>query len=197
MSEPSWLAGLLPLAVFAFVASVTPGPNNLMLLASGVNFGFRRTVPHMLGISTGMVVMVLALGLGLWPLLAARPGLAAAMRWLGAAWMLWLAWKIVRAAAPDAPDASPARPFGFLAAAAFQWVNPKAWVMVVSALATYGTGAGWMAMVFVAVGLPAIALWAGFGVGLRRWLADPRRRRPFNWVMAGLLVASLVPLLAG
>ena len=194
---PGFLPGLLPLAAFAFVTSVTPGPNNLMLLASGVNFGFRRTVPHMLGISAGLAAMVLALGLGLWPVLASVPGITAAMRWLGAAWMLWLAWRIARAGGPGEDGAAPARPFGFLAAAAFQWVNPKAWAMVLSALATYGIGAGWMAAVFVVVGMPAIALWAGFGVGLRRWLAEPGRRRWFNGAMAGLLVLSLVPFLAG
>lgn len=193
---------LAALAVFAFVMSITPGPNNLMLMASGANFGLRRTVPHMLGVGIGFVVMTALVGTGLVGLFDRVAGLWAAMQVAGAAYLLWLAWRIAHAAAP-AEGRGTARPLTFLQAAAFQWVNPKAWAMAVSAVALYAPGQATAAVlvvaaVFGAVNLPSVAVWAVAGRGLRRWLDAPVRLRLFNRTMAALLVASMLPVwLAG
>ncbi len=194
---------LLALCLFAFVASITPGPNNLMLLASGMNFGFRASIPHMSGVCVGFFVMMVAIGAGLGAVVTQVPLVYEVIKWLGAAYLLYLAWRI--ASTPVDPDAAAARraaqPLGFLGAAMFQWVNPKAWAMTVSAFATYVPPApsAWMvigvsSLVFV-INLPCIAAWLLFGARMRHWLAEPRRAQAFNWTMAALLVASLVPML--
>lgn len=190
---------LIALVGFAFATSVTPGPNNMMLLASGVNFGFRRTVPHMLGISLGHALMVFFVGLGLAGLVLAEPRAVLALKVVSVAYMLWLAWKIARAAAPVSGGVA-GRPFSFAQAAAFQWVNPKAWAMALTATTVYAGGSGWQAMapvaaVFAAVNLPSVAVWAAAGQGLRAWLMVPGRLRVFNVTMAVLLVLSLWPVL--
>jgi threonine/homoserine/homoserine lactone efflux protein len=189
----------LALLGFAFVTSVTPGPNNMMLLASGVNFGFRRTLPHMLGISIGHSLMVFLVGLGLAGMFRAWPPALLVLKGLSVAYMLWLAWKIAHSAAPGAGRAS-GQPMTFLQAAAFQWVNPKAWAMALGAVAAYVPqpsvwAYGAVAVVFASVNLPSVSLWAGAGQAMRRWLDVPGRLRAFNWAMACLLVLSLVPVL--
>jgi threonine/homoserine/homoserine lactone efflux protein len=190
----------MALVAFAFVTSVTPGPNNLMLLASGVNHGFVRSLPHMLGVGLGFGFMIVTVGLGLSQVFAAYPVLYTALRAAGAAYMLYLAWKIVRSG-PVGEGKSSGRPMTFLGAAAFQWVNPKAWIMAVSAIATYTLPQNYLwtlllvSLVFVAVNIPSIASWVAFGTGLRRFLNDPRYLRIFNITMAVLLVVSLAPIL--
>lgn len=187
---------LLALAGFCFVTSATPGPNNMMLMASGANFGLRRTVPHMLGVSLGFGAMVAILGLGLDRIVLGNAALAGALKWLSLAYVLWLAWKIATAA-PPAPGAAPGRPLGFAAAAAFQWVNPKAWAMGLGALSAYtaGVGGAWIvAAVFVLVNLPVVAAWTAAGQGLQGLLARPARLRAFNAVMAAMLVLSMLPV---
>jgi threonine/homoserine/homoserine lactone efflux protein len=189
---------LVALLGFAFVTSVTPGPNNMMLLASGVNFGFRRTVPHMLGISAGHSLMVFLVGLGLAGVFKAWPPALTVLKVLSVAYMLWLAWKIAHAATPGEGRVR-AEPMTFLQAAAFQWVNPKAWAMALGAVSAYVTVPSvWayaaVAAVFAAVNLPSVSVWAGAGQALRRWLETPGRLRAFNWTMAGLLVLSLWPV---
>ncbi|PWK60531.1 LysE family translocator [Roseicyclus mahoneyensis] len=193
---------ILALIVFAFASSITPGPNNIMLLASGANFGLRRTVPHMLGISVGHAVMVALIGLGLLQVFEALPGLRSALMAVCAGYLLYLAWKIAHAAAPDAARTD-TQPFGFLQAAAFQWVNPKAWYMAIYAQTHFApetsawTGALVVPVVFAMVNLPSVTVWAALGTQLRRWLAAPGRLRAFNITMALLLVASLYPMLTG
>ena len=189
---------LLAFVLFAFATAGTPGPNNMMLLASGANFGFRRTVLHILGISAGLGVMVAAMGLGLGGVFKAFPVLHDALKWVGGAYMLWLAWKIATAKGVADKQAG-ARPMTFLQAAAFQWVNPKAWAMALTAATTYmpdGSTAGvfLVAGTFMLVGAPCSAAWAGFGQGLRPFLDRPRVLRAFNLTMAALLVVSLYPL---
>jgi threonine/homoserine/homoserine lactone efflux protein len=186
---------------FAFVSSVTPGPNNMMLLASGVNFGFRRTVPHMLGIGFGFASLLLGVGFGLGALLAAFPALHLALKFAGAAYLLYLAWRIASSRTlSEAGNAS--RPMFFLEAAAFQWINPKAWVMAVTAMAIYTNPEApvlsvlLVAAAFALVNLPSVSVWAGFGTALRGWLADPGRLRWFNLAMGLLLAATLWPMLA-
>jgi threonine/homoserine/homoserine lactone efflux protein len=189
---------LIALLAFAFVTSVTPGPNNMMLLASGVNFGFRRTVPHMLGISAGHSLMVFLVGLGLAGVFKAWPPALTVLKVASVAYMLWLAWKIAHAAAPGEGRARP-QPMTFLQAAAFQWVNPKAWAMALGAVSAYVAVPSPLAYaavagVFAAVNLPSVSVWAGAGQALRRWLETPGRLRAFNWTMAGLLVLSVWPV---
>ena len=189
---------ILALLGFAFVTSVTPGPNNMMLLASGVNFGFRRTVPHMLGISIGHALMVFLVGLGLAGLFRAWPPALVVLKLASVAYMLWLAWKIAQSGAPGEGRQRP-QPMTFLQAAAFQWVNPKAWAMALGAVSAYVTEPSPLAYAAVAgafacVNLPSVSVWAGAGQVVRRWLEGPGRLRAFNWGMAGLLVLSLWPV---
>lgn len=191
------------LILFAFVTSVTPGPNNLMLLASGVNFGFGRTIPHMLGIGAGFMSLLLGVGFGLGALLAAYPALHTVLKIGGGIYLLYLAWRIAMARSmgdgPAADDA--ARPMSFVEAAAFQWVNPKAWVMAVTAMALYTSPQAssfsilLVATAFALVNVPCVSIWAGFGVALRGFLADPVRLKWFNLAMGLALAASLWPML--
>jgi threonine/homoserine/homoserine lactone efflux protein len=187
------------LLAFAFVTSVTPGPNNMMLMTSGANFGFARTIPHMLGISLGHALMVLLVGLGLAQVFALFPVLDIVLKVVSVAYMLWLAWKFAHAAAPG-EGAAKARPMNFLEAAAFQWVNPKAWAMALGATAAYApdktvTAYALVALVFCATNLPSVSVWAYAGQQVRRWLTNPARLHAFNWTMAVLLVLSLIPVL--
>jgi threonine/homoserine/homoserine lactone efflux protein len=195
---------LTALIGFAFVTSVTPGPNNMMLLASGVNFGFRRTIPHMLGISLGFAGMLIALGLGLGQVFTLYPHLQTVLKVVSLIYMGWLAWKIATSG-PLSTSAPEARgvPLSFLGAAAFQWVNPKAWTMGLGAISAYTVSGDYtrslliVGAVFAAVNLPTVSLWTLFGVGLRRWLTDPARVRVFNIGMALLLLVSVAPIALG
>ena len=190
---------LLALALFAFVSSITPGPNNLMLMASGANFGFRRTIPHMLGIGLGFTVMVLMVGAGLIRVFDAWPVTYTVLKAASVVYLLWLAWKIANAA-PAQNQAAVGEPFSFLQAAAFQWVNPKAWAMALTAISAYTPdrtlwAIGIVALVFGMINLPSVSTWTVLGQQMARLLTNPRRLQTFNWVMAMLLVASLYPVL--
>ncbi|KPY34860.1 Amino acid transporter LysE [Pseudomonas savastanoi pv. retacarpa] len=191
---------LLAFTLFAFVTSITPGPNNMMLLASGVNFGFSRTLPHMLGISIGFFVLVLAVGFGLGSVFKAWPLLYTILRYVGAAYLLYLAWKIATSGPASDNVDSQGKPLSFMSAALFQWVNPKAWIMAIGAISTYTPMQGYFYNVvvisagFALINLPSVGIWAGFGSLLRNVLRDPLGLRIFNGVMAVLLVASLYPL---
>ncbi|CAN7367177.1 LysE family translocator [Rhizobium sp. LjRoot258] len=190
----------LALVLFAFTTSITPGPNNMMLFASGVNFGFRRTVPHMLGIGAGFFSLLIGVGFGLGALLHTVPALYTTLKFAGGAYLAWIAWKIATSRTLG-EGKSGAEPMSFLSAAAFQWVNPKAWVMAVTAMATYTIPDIYLASVlivgfaFALVNVPSVSTWAGFGSALRDWLSDPVRLKWFNITMAVLLVLSLWPML--
>lgn len=192
---------LLGFALFALVTSITPGPNNTMLLASGVNFGFNRTIPHMLGISCGFFLLVVAVGFGLGAVFQAYPILYTVLRYVGAAYLLYLAWKIAHSGPVGDGADGQAKPISYLGAAAFQWINPKAWIMAIGAISTYTPMQGYfynvvvIAAVFAIINLPSVGLWAACGTLLRNVLKDPRWLRVFNWGMAALLVISLYPLL--
>ena len=198
---PQSLSFVLPLAMFAFVSSVTPGPNNVMLTASGATFGYRRSVPHMLGICLGVIVMVLLIGAGLGKLFETEPRIYTLLKYVGAAYLIWLAWKIARAGNIDQGQ-SGSRPLSFWQAAAFQWVNPKAWIMAVGVVATYTPREGFFvnlmlsALVLGLVNYPSISVWTLFGSTVGRALRTPQALRTFNGVMAGLLLLSLVPIFA-
>jgi len=189
------------LATFAFVTVITPGPNNLMLMASGTNFGFGRTIPHMLGICVGFPLMVVGVGLGVMQLFDIWPASYLLLKAVSVVYLLWLAWKIANAAPPAAAEGAPdSRPLTFLQSAAFQWVNPKAWSMALSAITLYATGRDlaavlWVAGVYVGVSAISTTSWTVLGQQLRRLLAKPAQLRLFNRIMAALLVATLVPVL--
>lgn len=191
-----FLPGLI---AFALVSSITPGPNNLMLMASGANFGIRRTLPHMAGVALGFVVMTILMGAGLISVFETWPVAHLVLKVAATLYMLWLAWKIAHAAAPREGEAG-GTPMTFLQAAAFQWVNPKAWAMAITAITVYSpSNALWaivlVACIFGAVNLPAVGSWAGLGREMRRFLTNPARLTAFNWTMAILLVVSLYPIL--
>ncbi len=192
---------LMGFALFALVTSITPGPNNTMLLASGVNFGFNRTIPHMLGITCGFFVLVVAVGFGLGAVFKTYPLLYTVLRYVGAAYLLYLAWKIAHSGPVSESENGKSKPITYLGAAAFQWVNPKAWIMAIGAISTYTPMQGYftnvlvIAAVFALINLPSVSVWAGCGTLLRNVLKDRRWLRLFNWGMAALLVASLYPLL--
>lgn len=188
-----------PLVVFAAVMTLTPGPNVVLVTASGANFGFRRTIPQMFGITLGFGLMVIAAGFGLAGLVHPEPRLHAVLKYAGAIYFVYLAWRIAQA---DAGSGAPVRatPIGFVEATLFTWMNPKAWVSALGALAAYTTLGGdvlretWIAAVLAAFCLISVAIWAGFGAAIGRFLADPRARTAFNWSMAGLLLLSLIPV---
>jgi len=188
----------LALSLYSIVASATPGPNNLMLLASGVNFGIRRTIPHMLGIAIGFTAMVAIVGLGLGAVLDIVPGVMTVLRYVALAYTVWLAWKLGISGSLGTGKTG-AEPMSFVSACLFQWVNPKAWVMALTATALYTTAQGYflsvimVAVVFGVIGMPFITIWACFGVALRQFLSVPARLRAFNITMALLLLASTVP----
>ena len=199
---PEWL-----LSTFAFALSMsgTPGPNNAMVAASGATFGFARTVPHLLGVAVGFPAMLLVVALGAGDVMRAAPLLHEVLKWVGAAYLLWLAFKIATARpfAAASDGGIRARPLTFLQAALFQWVNPKAWIIALGAIATYTTSSNFtaqavvLAAIFLMVTVPTLAFWTMTGVGAARLLRTGRALRAFNLVMAGLLVVSLLPLLRG
>ncbi|HVZ52535.1 MAG TPA: LysE family translocator [Pseudolabrys sp.] len=191
---------LLALAVFAVVMAFTPGPNNIMLAASGVNFGFSRTLPHMVGVTVGFAVLMIACAAGLGLVFATVPSLHLVLKVAGAVYMLWLAWKVATAHVGGGDVGAPARPFTFWQAAAFQWVNPKAVVAALSAFALYVrpdhavSDVPAMLAVLTVATVGSVVTWTGFGVALRRLLRNPAQARIFNVAMALLLVASIVPM---
>ncbi|MFN3163320.1 MAG: LysE family translocator [Pseudohongiellaceae bacterium] len=186
--------------LFAIVSCVTPGPNNTMIMTSGLNYGIRRSLPHYLGICFGFPVMVLAVGLGLAGLFERLPILHTGMKIAGAAYLSYLAWRIASAPVTKM-KVTAGKPFTFLQAAAFQWVNPKAWALAVGATVTYtvlGLNYGLqiltIALIFLVFGAPCILLWLWFGAALKSVLQEPRSVRIFNITMALLLMASLLPV---
>lgn len=207
------ITSLLSLALFCFVMSATPGPNNVMVMASAARYGVRRTLPHVLGVTLGFPAMLALVGVGMGALVLASPAIQRGLEILGAALMLWIAWRIATAGAPHAAPRAGARPLGFFEAALFQWVNPKAWVIAVAAVALFAhghDGSGrdgsaprfWIDIALIAVSfalicLPTLLGWAALGRGAGALLKRERHFRLFNGAMAVLLVLALVPLAWG
>ncbi len=195
------LATFSALLIFSFVSSVTPGPNNIMLFSSGVNFGMRRTWPHAFGIAFGFGLLLGAVGFGLGVVLTSYPVLFLGIKIAGGLYMLYLAWRIFRSGPVEIREGA-ARPMTFMEAAAFQWVNPKAWVMAMVAMSAYTTEGNYttnvliVVLAFCLVNFPSVSVWAGFGTFMRRFLQDPAKLKAFNTVMAISLVISLWPLLS-
>lgn len=191
---------LAALSAFAFATSITPGPNNMMLMASGANFGLRRTVPHALGVGIGFTLMIMLVGVGLMELFDLFPVLNLILKIVSVVYLLWLAWKIAHAAAPETEGGTQGKPMSFVQAMLFQWVNPKAWSMALTAMALYApdrnlAAVALVAAVFGIINLPSTGLWAVMGQALRGWLVSAVRLRAFNWTMAALLVGSLALLI--
>jgi threonine/homoserine/homoserine lactone efflux protein len=193
----------LILTSIPFLASMgfTPGPNNILVASSGVNFGFRATVPHILGVTFGYPVMLLLVGVGLAKLFVAIPQVHVILKYVCIVYLLYLSWKIATAAAPGGETRKPAKPLTFLQAAAFQWVNGKGWVVALSAVTTYTVVESSLMLQVIAlsaialvVTIGAVSTWTAFGALLRQYLHTDRRRRWFNYSMAGLLVVSIVPV---
>jgi len=190
---------ILPLIGFAFVSSITPGPNNLMILASGLNYGFKRSLPHMIGIGVGFMFMLLLVGLGLAELFERFPVLDIVLKVTATIYMLWLAWRIANAGSPKAAEAG-ARPMSFLEACAFQWVNPKAWAMALTAMTVYAPEKtllviGIVTLILGFINIPCVSSWALLDQEMRRFLQRPKVLNAFNWTMALLLILSLYPIL--
>lgn len=202
----SWV---LSAAAFALAMSATPGPNNAMVAASGATWGLRRTWGHIFGIAVGFPAMIVAVALGAGSLLERNPEIHEWLKWIGAAYMVWLAWHIASAVpSTEASDSGAAartrgRPLRFYEAALFQWINPKAWIICAGALATYTQASSedlllqvaLLAVIFFLVCVPSVVLWTLIGEGVARLFRTARAIRLFNWAMAVLLVASLVPVL--
>lgn len=191
---------LLSLVGFSVAMYITPGPNNVMIAASAANHGIRATVPHMFGIACGFATMLVVVCGGLGSALLSLPWLLPAFRWVGAAWLAVLAWKIATAPAPG--EGGRGRVLGFFGAAAFQWINPKAWLIAVAAAGEYLSlqqslflQLARIFLVFLAVGMPCLFVWAFIGSGARRLLHSPARVRLFNVAMGMLLIVSVVPVL--
>lgn len=190
----------LALASYSLVTSITPGPNNLMLLASGGNYGFTRTIPHLLGVSGGFALLLICVGAGLGELLAASPPAFTAVKYAGAVYLVYLAWKIAKSGPINTGETAGA-PLTFLQAVAFQWVNPKAWVMAISSMTIYTLAQDYyvtvaiVVVVFTFINLPCVSIWCGMGTALRYWLSECKTLKMFNYSMAGLLLVSLWPIL--
>lgn len=191
---------ILPLIAYAFATSITPGPNNLMLMASGANFGWHNTLPHLLGVSCGFVLMTCLLGAGLLQFIERFPEVLDALKFLCGIFVLYLAWKIATAAPLDQKTAHGKRPLRFIEAAAFQWINPKAIAMALTTVTTYTreqtfSAIAVTALIFGVVNLPVCGAWVLIGQQIRTWLQSPTRLLVFNTVMALLLVISMAPVL--
>lgn len=187
------------LVFFAFATSITPGPNNIMIMSSGVNYGVKKSLAHLAGIQTGFLLMLVAVGLGAGVLLQQQPMLHQWIKFIGSAYLLYLAWKIATTE-PAQINTGNSKPLSFVQGLLFQWVNAKSWVMITGAIAAFTSlqGVYWqqlamIALVFLLVGLPCTGSWLLFGAGLKRLLTAPQQRRWFNRTMGTLLALSVLP----
>lgn len=193
------VSAMYPLLVFTFVYSITPGPNNLLLAASGAAFGYRRSLPHMLGVSLGAALLLIVVGCGLCAVFDSVPQLHTALKYIGAIYLVWLAWCIARSGNPGHHRAA-RQPLRFWQGMALQWVNPKTWVMAVGIAATYMPRDGYVlhllfaGVLLILVSFPSISVWTLFGQGVACTLRSPAAIQRFNRTMAGLLLLSLYPL---
>lgn len=194
------LETLLPLAVFAFVSSITPGPNNIMLTSSGIMFGFSRTVPHMLGVTFGFGVMLVLCAVGIGSLVLAVPAIHVILKTLGSAYLLYLAWKLRKMSFKSELE-SGHQPMTFFGAAAFQAANPKAWIMAITSASAFlpplqpiWLSIGLYCLIFSVINLPCVGVWAAAGSVLRRYLGQPVWQRSFCAVMVLLTIYSAVSI---
>jgi len=191
----------LAIFIFAISASVTPGPNNIMIMTSGLNHGIKNSIPHLLGICFGFPVMVIVVGLGFSVVFKMYPLFHEALKVLGVIYLLYLAW-LIASSSPSSLEFEKSKPLSFTQAALFQWVNPKAWVMATGAVSAYTSIESdvfvqviYIALTFFIVAFPCVGVWLVFGVGLKKHLKSAMHQRIFNWSMAILLVGSIWPVL--
>jgi threonine/homoserine/homoserine lactone efflux protein len=192
---------LIAFIVFAIVMFITPGPNNIMVLSSGLTYGFRRTMPHIMGITVGFAFMIAAVGLGFGTIFIAYPLLQTVLKFAGAAYLVYLAAAIAMSGPPKTDEAKTRRPMTFFGAAMFQWVNVKGWVMVIGTITAYAAIARFpwniaiQTVLALFLGVISTSIWTLFGSALRPVLTSERAVRAFNIIMAILLLASLYPVL--
>lgn len=192
---------LTALIIFALVSSITPGPNNLMLMNSGATYGIKKTIPHALGVACGFTLMVILVGMGIMQFFQLYPIGNDILKVASVAYLLYLSFKIATSTASLNCDNTSAKPFSFMQGALFQWVNPKAWTMALTAISIYASSADFNAILLVAfifgiVNLPSISVWVLLGKKIQYFLTSHKRLRAFNMAMALLLVGSLYPVLA-
>jgi len=189
------------LFIFAGIAAFTPGPNNTILMATGINHGFRAALPMILGVTLGFPFLILCVGLGLGKVFENYPSLLALIKITGTVYMLWMAWKIATSKPSENDSASADKPLNFLQGCAFQWVNPKAWIMGGYSLSAFTlanqfyTGLFTVVVVYFFMGLTSAVTWASFGLALKKLINDERWFRLINAGLAAALVLSLVPML--
>lgn len=195
---------IIALMAFAFVTSITPGPNNLMLMTSGINFGLIKSIPHIIGVGLGFILMIILIGLGLAELFNTFPISYTILKIVSVVYLSYLAWKIATTTSPIKKvetQNKQNKPITFLQAVLFQWVNPKAWIMTITAISTYAPGTQnfqsvlIVAFIFGIVMLPSVSAWTFLGIQMQRLLNSPKKLRAFNIIAAGLLMVSLIPLI--
>jgi threonine/homoserine/homoserine lactone efflux protein len=192
----------MALAIFAFASSISPGPNNLMLMSSGANFGFRKTLPHLIGVGLGFVLMLVLVGIGIMQVFDLYPASYFILKWCSVIYLVYLSYKVATAAQPEDKNSNNVKPFSFIQAVLFQWVNPKGWTMALTAIGIYAperdiNSVMLVGIVFGLVMVPSISVWVVLGQKLHKILSSVKRLRIFNGVMATLLLASLYPVLVG
>ena len=191
---------IMALMLFAFASSVSPGPNNLMLMSSGANFGFRKTLPHLIGVGLGFVLMLVLVGMGIMQVFDLYPASYLILKWCSVIYLIYLSYKVATAAQPKNSNSNNVKPFSFVQAVLFQWVNPKGWTMALTAIGIYAperdiNSVMFVGIVFGLVMLPSISVWVIMGQKIHKLLSSMKRLRIFNGVMATLLIASLYPVL--
>ncbi len=191
---------IITIIIFSASATITPGPNNIMILASGLNFGTYKSLPHYLGVCIGFPIMVVLVGLGFGFVFERFPFIHTFIRVIGIAYLLFLSWKVANSS-PNSLDAKQAKPLTFLQAVLFQWVNPKAWIMATSAVAAFTSGSYdifiqvlIIGLIFMMVAFPCTGAWLFFGVWLKKIFQNPSHQKTFNILMASLLVLSITPV---
>ena len=197
MTTPLFIA----LLTFALIMAFTPGPNNTILMAGGIAHGFKRTLPAVAGVALGFPFLALCVGLGLGKLFEAFPTLLSVLKVGGVIYMLWLAFKIATAVPSQDDSETASKPLNFIQAFGFQWINPKAWIMAITALSSYTLASHyWVGLAcvvgtFLFTGITSASTWAGFGAVLKKWLTHPQWFRPINYALSASLLLSLVPML--
>jgi threonine/homoserine/homoserine lactone efflux protein len=191
----------LSIFIFAISSTVTPGPNNIMIMTSGLNYGVKKSIPHLLGICFGFPVMVIVIGFGFSIVLERYPLFNEIIKVLGIVYLLYLAW-LIASSSPVSLEGRKSKPLSFTQAALFQWVNPKAWVVATGAVSAYTSVSSdiftqviFIALAFLIVAIPSLGTWLIFGVGIKKYLKSPKHQKVFNLSMALLLIVSVLPIL--
>ncbi|MFT7007698.1 MAG: threonine/homoserine/homoserine lactone efflux protein [Colwellia sp.] len=191
----------LSIFIFAISSTVTPGPNNIMIMTSGLNYGVKKSIPHLLGICFGFPVMVIVIGFGFSLVFVRYPLFNEIIKIFGVVYLLYLAW-LIASSSPVSLEGRKSKPLSFTQAALFQWVNPKAWVVATGAVSAYTSVSSdmyaqvvFIALAFLIVAIPSLGTWLIFGVGIKKYLKSTKHQKIFNLAMALLLIVSVLPVL--